>query len=175
MTATAHVKTFLSCGHRLEARVLRLKLEVQILGSSKSIRHTKVEILRLESCFLRKKETKLNANLRKAFSTELFSPRLWWFHVVLANDLHLARKPRPDPVLRGQPCRSWIKNVWCLSSLPSIITTRIPRRVVVPLLIPLIADSNRSDNEDSRLFSSSWQHHGCNTLQILNWRRWEQL
>ena len=23
----------------------------------------------------------------------------------------------PDPVLRGQPCRSWIKNVWCLSSL----------------------------------------------------------
>ena len=24
-----------------------------------------------------------------------------------------------DPVLRGQPCRSWIKNVWCLSSLIS--------------------------------------------------------
>ena len=47
MTATAHVKT----------------PEVQILGSSKSIRHTKVEILRLKSCFLRKKETKLNANL----------------------------------------------------------------------------------------------------------------
>ena len=23
----------------------------------------------------------------------------------------------PDPVLRGQPCRSWIKDVWCLSSL----------------------------------------------------------
>ena len=23
----------------------------------------------------------------------------------------------PDPVLRGQPCRSWIKNVWCLRPL----------------------------------------------------------
>ena len=56
MTATAHVKT----------------PEVQILGSSKSIRHTKVEILHLKSCFLRNKETKLNANLLKAFSTELF-------------------------------------------------------------------------------------------------------
>ena len=29
----------------------------------KSIRHTKVEILSLKSCFLRKKETKLDANL----------------------------------------------------------------------------------------------------------------
>ena len=55
-----------------KTRVLRLKPEVQILGSSKSIRHTKVEILRLKSCFLRKKETKLNANLWKTFSTEVF-------------------------------------------------------------------------------------------------------
>ena len=78
-----------------KTRVLRLKPEVQILGSPKSIRHTKVEILRLKSCFLRKKETKLNANLWKAFSTELFCRRSWWFHVVLLNDLHLARKPRP--------------------------------------------------------------------------------
>ena len=46
-----------------DARVLRLKLEVQILGSLKSIRHTKVKIFRLKSCFLRKKETKFNANL----------------------------------------------------------------------------------------------------------------
>ena len=29
----------------------------------------------------------------------------------------------PDPVLRGQPCRPWIKNVWCLSSLISIRNT----------------------------------------------------
>ena len=27
----------------------------------------------------------------------------------------------PDPVLRGQPCLSWIKNIWCLSSLISCI------------------------------------------------------
>ena len=78
-----------------KTRVLRLKPEVQILGSSKSIRHTKVEVLRLKSCFLRKKETKLNANLWKAFSTELFCRRSWWFHVVLLNDMHLACKPRP--------------------------------------------------------------------------------
>ena len=72
----------------------RLKPKVQILGSSKSIRHTKVAILRLKSCFLRKKETKLHANLWKAFSTELRCRRSWWFDVVLLNDLHLARKPR---------------------------------------------------------------------------------
>ena len=35
----------------------------EILGSSKIIRHTKVEILRLKSSFLRKKETKLHSNL----------------------------------------------------------------------------------------------------------------
>ena len=76
-------------------RVFRLKPDVQILGSSKSIRHTKVEILPLKSCFLCKKETKLNANLWKAFSTELFCRRSWWFHVVLLNELQLARKARP--------------------------------------------------------------------------------
>ena len=77
-----------------KTRVLRLKPKVQILGSSKSIRHTKVAILRLKSCFLRKKETKLHANLWKAFSTELRCRRSWWFDVVLLNDLHFARKPR---------------------------------------------------------------------------------
>ena len=81
-----------------KTRVLRLKPEVQILGSSKSIRHTKVEILRLKSCFrLRKKETKLHTNLWKTFSNELFCRPSWWFHVGLLNDLHLARKPRPRP------------------------------------------------------------------------------
>ena len=78
-----------------KTRVLRLKPEVQILGSSKSIRHTKVEVLRLKSCFLRKKETKLNANLWKAFLTELFCRRSWRFHVVLLNDMLLVRKPLP--------------------------------------------------------------------------------
>ena len=78
-----------------KTRVLRLKPEVQILGSSKSIRHTKVEVLRLKSCFLRKKETKLNANLWKAFLTELFCGRSWRFHVVLLNDMLLVRKPLP--------------------------------------------------------------------------------
>ena len=71
MTATAHVKTFLSGLQK----VLRLKPEVQILGSSKSILHTKVEILHLKSRFLCNKGTKLNSNLWKAFSTELFCRR----------------------------------------------------------------------------------------------------
>ena len=78
-----------------KTRVLRLKPEVQILGSWKSIRHTKVEILRLKSRFLREKETKLQANLWKSFSNEL-RRRSWSFHVGLLNDLHLARKPRPQ-------------------------------------------------------------------------------
>ena len=56
-------------------RVLRLKPEVQILGSSKSIRHTRVEILRLKSCFLRKKEAKIHTNLWKTFSNEFFCQR----------------------------------------------------------------------------------------------------
>ena len=52
-----------------KTRVLRLKPEVHILGSSRSIRHTKVEILRLKLCFLHKKETKLSRkiNLWKTF------------------------------------------------------------------------------------------------------------
>ena len=93
-----------------KTRVLRLKPEVQILGSSKSIRHTKVEVLRLKSCFLRKKETKLNANLWKAFSTELFCRRSWWFHVICLMICIWHANRVPDPVLRGQPCLSWIKN-----------------------------------------------------------------
>ena len=79
----------------VNTRVLTLKREVQILCSSKSFRHTKVEIPRLKSCFPRKRETKLNANLWKRFSTELFRRRSWWFHVVLPNDFYLSRKLRP--------------------------------------------------------------------------------
>ena len=104
-----------------KTRVLRLKPEVQILRSSKSIRHTKVEILRLKSCFLRKKETKLHANLWKTFSNELFCRRSWWFHVALLMICISRVNLVPDPVLRRQPCRPWIKNVWWLSSLLVLI------------------------------------------------------
>ena len=57
-----------------KTRVLRLKPEVQILGSTKTIRHIKVEI--------------------KTFSTKFFCLCSWWFHV-LFNDLRLAHKLRP--------------------------------------------------------------------------------
>ena len=102
------------------ARVLTLKPEVQILCSSKSFRHTKVEIPRLKSYFPRKRDQNLTQIFKKTFSTELFRRCSWWFHVVLLNDIYLLRKPRPpDPVLRGQPCCLWIKNVGRLSSLLS--------------------------------------------------------
>ena len=56
MTATAHVKT----------------PEVQILGSSKSIRHTKVEILHLKSCFLRTKKQNLTQIFKRRFQLNYF-------------------------------------------------------------------------------------------------------
>ena len=107
-----------------KTRVLRLKPEVQILGSSKSIRHTKVEIPRLKSCFLRKKETKLNANHWKRFSTELsvgVRDDGFTLFCLMICIWHANRVP--DPVPCGQPCRTWIKNVWCLSSLITIPRT----------------------------------------------------
>ena len=113
-----------------KTRVLRLKPEVQILGSLKIIFfHTKVEVLHLKSYFLRNKETKLNANLWKAFSTELFCRRSWCFHVVLLNDLHLARKPRKEiwewlfqlviPFFGRNKYEEWLEkqNKWRLGSL----------------------------------------------------------
>ena len=101
MTATAHVKSSWVAVTDFKTRVLVLKPEVQILGSSKSIRQTKVEILRLKSCFLRKKETKLHANLWKTFSNELFCWRSWLFHVKLFSlMICIGRVNRvPDPVL----------------------------------------------------------------------------
>ena len=65
MTATAHVKTFLSCGHGLQNASSQGEHGAsEILGSLKIIiRHAKVEVLRLKSCFLRKKETELHTNL----------------------------------------------------------------------------------------------------------------
>ena len=66
-----------------KTRVLRLKPEVHILGSSRSIRHTKVEILRLKSYFLHKKDTKLSRkiNLWKTFFLLEFVivSRFFWF------------------------------------------------------------------------------------------------
>ena len=74
MTATVPVHSWAAVTD-YKTRVLRLKPEVQILGSTKSIRHTKVEI--------------------KTFSTKFFCLHSWWFHVVLFNDLRLAHKLRP--------------------------------------------------------------------------------
>ena len=72
-----------------------LKPEVQILGSLKSIRHAKVEILRLKSCFLRKKETKKKTQIFKRHFQMNYSVGVRDGYVGFLNDLHLARKPRP--------------------------------------------------------------------------------
>ena len=40
-----------------------------------------------------------------------------------APDCILHANRVPDPILRGQPCHTWIKNVWCLSSLMTIPRT----------------------------------------------------
>ena len=39
----------------------------------------------------------------------------------------------PDPVLRGQPCRSRTKNGWCLSSLIAFKINRSVTPVVIPV------------------------------------------
>ena len=50
MTVTARIKTFLICGHRLQNACSQAETRgLEILGSSKSILHTEVEILRLKS------------------------------------------------------------------------------------------------------------------------------
>ena len=78
-----------------KTRVLRLKPEAQKFWVLWRVFVIQVDILRLKSCFLLKKETKLHANLWKTFSIELFCRRSWWFHVGLLHDLHLGRKLRP--------------------------------------------------------------------------------
>ena len=101
-----------------KTRVVRLKPEVHILGFSKSIRHTKVEILQQKLCFLRTNETKLNANLwRVSFQLNYFvGVRDGFTFFCLTICIWHANRV-PDPVLSCQPCRSWIKNGWCLSYL----------------------------------------------------------
>ena len=102
-----------------KTRVFRLKPEVQILGSSKSIRHTKVEILSLKSCFLRNKETNLTQIFEKHFQLN-YSVGVGDVFMLFCLIICIWHANRvPDPVLRGQPYRSRIKNVWCLSSLLS--------------------------------------------------------
>ena len=97
MTATAHVTTFLSCGNGLQ----NASSQVETSGSCPNSRffeeHSSYKSRNSSSeiMFLRNKAKKLKANLRKAFSTELFCFRSWCFHVVLLNDLHFALKPRP--------------------------------------------------------------------------------
>ena len=106
-----------------KTRVLRLKPGVQILGSSKNIRHTKAEILRLKSYFLRKKETNFTQIFERHFQMNYSDGVRNGFTLVCLMICIWRVNRVPDPVLRGQPCRPWIKNVWCLSSLISIRNT----------------------------------------------------
>ena len=109
-----------------KTRVLRLKPEAhaQILGSLKSIRHTKVEILHLKSCFFVTKQKNLTQIFERHFQLNysVFVRDVFTLFCSMICILHSNRVP--DGVLRGQPCRSQIKNVWCLSSLLSLRDSR---------------------------------------------------
>ena len=99
-----------------KTRVLTLKPEVQIPCSPKSVRHTKVEIFiwnhvffvikkqNVTQIFERHFQLNYSVGVRDGFTLFCLMSCIWHAKRVL------------DPVLRGQPCRSWIKNVWCLSS-----------------------------------------------------------
>ena len=105
MTATAHVTTFLSWGHGLQ----NASSQVETRGSNSgffeeyssynppppSPRYESRNLIHLKSCFLRNKETKLNANLWQAFSTDYYSVGVQdvftWFNAFGST-----------PVLRGR-------------------------------------------------------------------------
>ena len=118
MAAIAHVKTFLSCDHGLQNTSSQVEHRPsEILVSSKIIRHTKVEILRLKSCFLRKKEQNFAQIFERHFQLNYPVGVRDGFTLVCVMTCIRRVNRFPDPVLRGQPCRSCIKNFWCLSSL----------------------------------------------------------
>ena len=72
MTVTAHVKTFLICGHRLQNACSQAETRgLEILGSSKSILHTKVEILRLKSRGVTPLPPKKTSLTRENFNSDL--------------------------------------------------------------------------------------------------------
>ena len=119
MTATGHVKTFLKDNlYCLTCAGLRLKPEVQILGSSKNIRHTKVEILRLKSCFLHKKETNFHAKL--IFESHFFCAVRDCFTLVCLMICIWRINRVPDPVLRDQPCHSWFNQERLVLKFPFV-------------------------------------------------------
>jgi len=103
-----------------KTQVLRLKAEVQILGSSKSVRHTKVEILRLKSCFLHKKETKLSRkiNLWKTFFVVVGVRDCFTLICLMICIWRVNRVP--DPVLRDQPCHSWFNQERLVLKFPFV-------------------------------------------------------
>ena len=71
MTVTAHVKTFLSCGHGLQNACSQAETRgSEILGSSRSILHTKVEILRLKS----RRITRIFSEVRRILQVALQPP-----------------------------------------------------------------------------------------------------
>ena len=104
-----------------KTRVLRLKPEAQKFWVLWRVFVIQVEILRLKSCFLLKKETKLHANLWKTFSIELFCRRSWWFHVGLLHDSHLGRKLRPLSS-SGRPAMPFVNQERLVLKFPNFVS-----------------------------------------------------
>ena len=108
MTATALVKAFLSCGHGLQ----NASSQVETRGSNSgffelSIRHTKVEILRLKSCFLRDQERLVlkfpNVGATTHNKTDPRTPNIVGL-IILAQQLSTTNGPK-----NSQHC--WLNNV----------------------------------------------------------------
>ena len=101
-----------------------LKPEVQFLGSLKSIRHAKVEILRLKSCFLRKKETKQQKKqiFERHFQMN-YSVGVRDGYVGFLNDLHLPRKPRPRSS-SARPAMPFVNQERLVLKFPNIQAVR---------------------------------------------------
>ena len=105
-----------------KTRVLGLKPEVQILRSSRSIRHTKVKFFVWNHVFFERKKQNFTQIFERHFQMN-YSVGVRDGFTLVCSMICIWRVNRvPDPVLRRQSCLSWIKNVWWLSSLLASFT-----------------------------------------------------
>ena len=118
MTATVHVKhfTFLSCGQGLQNTASQVETRGSNSGFFKEYSSYKsknfsceIKFSSLERNKISDRQFQINYSVvvRDGFTLVFLMICFWRVNSV------------PDPVLRGLPCRSWIKNVWWLFKFPN--------------------------------------------------------
>ena len=119
MTATAHVKTFLSWGHGLQ----NASSQVETRGSNSGffeeyLSYKNKKFFVWNHVFFVRRKQNLTQIIERHFQLN-YSVRVRDGFTLVCLMICIWRVNHvPDPVMRGQPFRSWIKNVvWCLSSL----------------------------------------------------------